>query len=97
MMVLVIDFMRSTPFLIDQRKLMVSLAVNVFRIQPKRNHATAHSCCQFEPSWLFFIKEGDLVNVEEKRKAARRRLLLLVELKGIEPLTSGLQSPRSPS
>lgn len=69
MMVLVIDFMRSTPFLIDQRKLMVSLAANVFRILPKRNHATSHSCCQFEPSWLFFIEEGDLVNVEEKKKS----------------------------
>lgn len=69
MMVLVIDFMRSTPFLIDQRKLMVSLAVNVFRIQPKRNHATAHSYCRFEPSWLFFLKEGDLINFEEKKKS----------------------------
>ena len=69
MMVLVIDFMRSTPFLIDQRKLMVSLAANVFRILPKRNHATAHSYCRFEPSWLFFLKEGDLINVEEKKKS----------------------------
>ena len=69
MMVLVIDFMRSTPFLIDQRKLMVSLAVNVFRIPPKRNHATAHSYCRFEPSWLFFLKEGDLINFEEKKKS----------------------------
>ena len=69
MMVLVIDFMRSTPFLIDQRKLMVSLAVNVFRIQPKQNHATAHSYCRFEPSWLFFLKEGDLINFEKKKKS----------------------------
>ena len=68
MMVLVIDFMRSTPFLIDQRKLMVSLAVNVFRIPPKRNHAAAHSYCRFEPSWLFFLKEGDLINFGEKKE-----------------------------
>lgn len=69
MMVLVIDFMRSTPFLIDQRKLMVSLAANVFRILPKRNRIMAHSYCRFEPSWLFFIEEGDLINVEEKKKS----------------------------
>ena len=79
-------------------KLMVEHRGIAIRSLRSRLGTSGFALLRKQPTGLFSPRGFDPLQVLQTRKPARvGRLLNLVEHRGIEPLTSGLQSPRSPS